>query len=242
MLKDKNVLVVSAHAGDYVWRSGGVIAKYIKEGANVHVVVLSHGVRGESNDLWKEPGATYESVKEIRDRESKQAAQILGITNIEFWGLSDYPIPLTDVHKQRLIKKMRDVKCDILISHDRYDIMNPDHDAVHKFVHSASVQATSNGVVIEGTKAIPQMKIYGFEPHQTEVSNFYPGSMVDITDVYEQKVAAMNCFKAQSHLIEYYTYRAFIRGNHARRLSNNPEFKYAEAFANFFPVVGDELY
>jgi LmbE family N-acetylglucosaminyl deacetylase len=41
MIAGKSMLVVSAHAADYVWRSGGTIAKYIAEGADVHVVVLS---------------------------------------------------------------------------------------------------------------------------------------------------------------------------------------------------------
>ena len=45
MIEGKKVLVVSAHAADYVWRAGGTIAKYIKHGAQVHVVVLSFGVR-----------------------------------------------------------------------------------------------------------------------------------------------------------------------------------------------------
>ena len=53
MIKGKKMLVVSAHAADYVWRSGGTIAKYVEEGADVTVVVLSFGVRGESNGLWK---------------------------------------------------------------------------------------------------------------------------------------------------------------------------------------------
>lgn len=38
-MEGKRILVVSAHAADYVWRSGGTIAKYIKHGANVDVVV-----------------------------------------------------------------------------------------------------------------------------------------------------------------------------------------------------------
>ena len=63
MIAGKKMLVVSAHAADYVWRAGGTIAKYIKGGAEVHVVVLSFGSRGESNDLWKKEGATLESVK-----------------------------------------------------------------------------------------------------------------------------------------------------------------------------------
>ena len=63
MIEGKKVLVVSAHAADYVWRAGGTIAKYIKHGAEVHVVVLSFGVRGESNDLWKQEGATYIAIQ-----------------------------------------------------------------------------------------------------------------------------------------------------------------------------------
>ena len=30
MINGKKMLVVSAHAADYVWRAGGTIAKYIK--------------------------------------------------------------------------------------------------------------------------------------------------------------------------------------------------------------------
>ena len=90
MIKGKRLLVVSAHAADYVWRSGGTIAKYIQEGAEVCVVVLTFGVRGESNDLWKAPGATAESVKEVRKGETLAAAEILGVKNIEFWDYEDY--------------------------------------------------------------------------------------------------------------------------------------------------------
>ena len=44
MMQDERLLVVSAHAADYVWRAGGTIAKYVKNGAKVHLVVLSVGV------------------------------------------------------------------------------------------------------------------------------------------------------------------------------------------------------
>lgn len=94
---------------------------------------------------------------------------------------------------------------------------------------------------MDGTKTTKQMQLFGFEPHQTELSHYVPGQFVDISDVYEQKVAAMKCFKAQSHLIEYYTQRAFMRGNHARRLSGRQTYRYAESFSRFFPVVSEEL-
>ena len=66
MIKGKKLLVFSAHAADFVWRSGGTIAKYIAGGADVCVVLLSMGVRGESNFLWKDPAnQTYENVESL---------------------------------------------------------------------------------------------------------------------------------------------------------------------------------
>lgn len=245
MIKGKKVLVVSAHAADYVWRSGGTIAKYIKGGADVHVVVLSFGIRGESNDLWKKEGATYESVKAERFAETTKAAEILGITNIEFWDLPDYPMApaLTEEVRERMIRKMRQVQPDIIITHDKNgsDILNPDHNNVAQFVFECSIQSNSNGYRIEGTKTTKQMRLFGFEPHQTELSKYVPGTLIDISEVYEQKVAAMQCFKAQKHLINYYTERAHLRGNHLRRISGNNTYQYGESFSNFFPVAGDEL-
>ncbi|MDR2870111.1 MAG: PIG-L family deacetylase [Deferribacteraceae bacterium] len=242
MIQGKKVLVVSAHAADYVWRSGGTIAKYIKNGATVKVVVLSYGVRGESNDLWNQEGATAESVKSIRSGETTAAAKILGVSDIEFWDLDDYPMTLTKELEDRMVRTMRAVQPDIIITHDKIDVLNPDHNQVSDFVFRCSIMSNSNGVRIEGTKTTKQMRLFGFEPHQTELSSYVPGSFIDITEAYEQKVAAMQCFKAQGHLIEYYTQRAFLRGNHARRISGNKSYKYAESFANFFPVVGEELY
>lgn len=246
MIQGKKMLVVSAHAADYVWRSGGTIAKYIKNGAEVHVVVLSFGIRGESNDLWKTEGSTQDSVREIRLSETIAAAETLGIQNIEFWDLPDYPMEpaLTPEVQERLIRKIREVQPDIILTHDKNgeDVLNPDHNIVSRFVFECSIQSNSNGVRIEGTKTTKQMRLFGFEPHQTELSGFKPGSLVDITEVYDQKVAAMKCFKAQGHLIEYYTERAFLRGNHIRRISGNQVYKYAECFSNFFPVAGEELY
>lgn len=243
-MEGKKMLVVSAHAADYVWRAGGTIAKYIKNGAEVHLVVLSFGGRGESNDLWKQPGATADSVKAARRAETQAAAEILGLRNIEFWDLQDYPIQTDETMDERMVRKIRTVCPDIILTHDHNgkDVLNPDHNYVSQWVFRCSIMANSAGVRMEGLPSTRQMRLFGFEPHQTELSGFVPGSFVDITGTYEQKVAAMKCFKAQSHLIQYYTDRAFLRGNHARRISGNQSYRYAECFSNFFPIVGEKLY
>lgn len=241
MIEGKKMLVFSAHAADFVWRAGGTIAKYIDGGADVQVVVLSYGVRGESNDLWKQEGQTVEGVKAIRNSEATAAANALGLKNIEFWDYTDYPMFFDEERLNRIALKIREVRPDIIITHDKTDILNPDHNRTSEAVFQASIMSNSAGVQLGDTKVTKQMRLFGFEPHQTEISNYMPGTMIDITSTYDKKRAAMECFKAQSHLIEYYSQRAFMRGNHARRLSGNNSYRYAETFANFFPVVGGEL-
>ena len=50
------ILVVSAHAADFVWRAGGAIALYAGRGYKVRILCLSYGERGESERLWKHGG------------------------------------------------------------------------------------------------------------------------------------------------------------------------------------------
>lgn len=240
-MKKKKMLVVSAHAADFVWRAGGAIARYIEMGHDVYVIVLSYGIRGESNHLWKEEGQTYENVKSIRDQESRKAAEILGIEHIEYWDYEDYPMIFDRERLDCLAKRIREIRPDLILTHDKYDAFNPDHNRVCKAVYESSVMANSAGVLLDGTKNTSPMRFYGFEPHQTELSQYVPGMILDITPAYEKKVAAMKCFEAQHHLIEYYTQRAFLRGNHARRISGDQSCKYAESFSQFFPNVGTEF-
>ncbi|PZE21218.1 PIG-L deacetylase family protein [Paenibacillus xerothermodurans] len=240
-MQNTNLLVVSAHAADFVWRAGGTMAKYAKGGANVSLVILSYGVRGESNDLWNVEGQTSDNVKRIRRAEIEEAAGHLGVEQMEIWDFDDYHMQITEERLNRLTAHIRKVKPHHIISHGPKDAFNPDHETVSKYVFDASVLSTSNGVRIEGTTTAKQARLFGFEPHQSEISNFKPDVIIDITDVYDRKQAAMNCFKAQGHLIEYYGGKAMLRGNHARRCSGNGAYKYAEAFSRFFPYVGGEL-
>ena len=78
------LLVVSAHAADFVWRAGGYIALTTAAGGEAHVVCLSFGERGESQGAWKQPGMTLDRVKEIRRGEAETAGKALGATMISW--------------------------------------------------------------------------------------------------------------------------------------------------------------
>ncbi len=233
------VLAVSAHAADYVWRAGGTLAKYAQQGNPVHVLVLSYGERGESGELWKQPGQTIEKVKEIRRAESAAAAAILGV-EIEFMDWGDYPLRIDDSRLETLVLYLRRLRPEIIITQGHHDPFNPDHVDVAQAVLRAQVLSQSPGYHPE-VPTIPPARLFGFEHHQPELSQFKPEVIIDITSSFEAKRKAMECFVAQKHLLEYYTMRAHIRGNNARRISGNSGYRYAEAFERFFPYVGGEL-
>ena len=54
------LMVIGAHAADFVWRAGGVIAVTTANEGVAQVIALSYGERGESGELWKEEGQTVE--------------------------------------------------------------------------------------------------------------------------------------------------------------------------------------
>ena len=78
------MLVVAAHPGDVLWRCSGAIAKHVKLGGIVDVVVLTYGTGGEANELFK-AGYTVEQAREQRMKDFTKSAEILGISRFEFW-------------------------------------------------------------------------------------------------------------------------------------------------------------
>jgi 4-oxalomesaconate hydratase len=108
----RTALVVSAHSADFVWRCGGAIALHAQKGVAVTVVCLSYGERGESAKLWKQEGMTLEKVKTERRREAENAAKALGVHDIQFFDLGDYPLELDREPRFRLVDVIRKVQPD----------------------------------------------------------------------------------------------------------------------------------
>ena len=102
-------------------------------------------------------------------------------------------------------------------------------------------QLASGAGVASAFKTIAPPELLLFEPHQPELCGFVPTTFLDITPVWEKKVAAMEAMGAQGYLRQYYSERAEHRANHARRISGRSDIRYAEAFQREIPVVVDAL-
>lgn len=231
------ILVVAGHIGDFVWRSGGAIAKYAKAGSPIQLVIVSDGLRGEANDYWKTEGANQEDGQIRRRSEGTQAAKILGIEATDFWGMRDYPMELTAVHVEKLAHSIRTFRPDLILTHSAYDAFNPDHNMVHQLVLKAYACASGAGFQ-DGSPVSPrQTPIFGFEPHCTEISSFAPVVYVDITDVIDCKKEAMHIFSTQPGMYASYVRKAEFRGGEAASRGSRPGCRYAEAFSVYQPIA-----
>jgi 4-oxalomesaconate hydratase len=235
----KKLLVVGAHAADFVWRSAGTIALVAEQGGSATVIALSYGERGESGELWKEPGQTIENVKLTRHLESETAAAAVGAT-FRCLDLGDYPLNITDAAMEQLVGLLREIQPDILLTHTPVDPFNPDHPVAYQAVQKARLLASGAGVASAFQRIVPP-DLYLFEPHQPELCEFNPNTFVDITPVMDKKVMAMEAMQAQSYLQSYYTELAARRANHARRISGTAEIKFAEALQRTLPWVVKSL-
>jgi 4-oxalomesaconate hydratase len=236
---DDTVLVISAHAADFVWRAGGAIALYASRGSRVRVLCLSYGERGESEKLWKQPGMTLDQVKRERRAEAEKAAQVLG-AEIRFFDVGDYPLRRSDELAHELVLEFRKNQPTVVLTHSFNDPYNGDHSEANRLALDARVYAQAAGYPSE-LKKLGAPPVFLFEPHQTEMCRFEPQVLLDITPVFDLKRRAMECMQAQEHLWEYYTDIAKRRGTQAVRNSGRREIRFAEAYQRVYPQVADRL-
>jgi 4-oxalomesaconate hydratase len=232
------LLVVSAHAGDFVWRAGGAMALASSRGAEVTVLCLSFGERGESAKAWRE-GKQLAEIKAIRRGEASRAAEVLGAT-IEFADAGDYPLRESDELIDAIVRCYRRVSPTVVLTHPLADPYNPDHPAAARMALHARVFAQAVGYDAPG-EPLGAPPVFLFEPHQPELCDFKPQVLLDITEVFAVKRKAMECLKAQQHMWDYYTDLATRRGVQLQR-NAGPNLglahsTMAEAYMRLYPQV-----
>jgi 4-oxalomesaconate hydratase len=237
-----NVLVVSAHAGDFVWRAGGAMALAASRGAAVTVLCLTYGERGESARAWRD-GMELAEIKELRRAEAAKAADVLG-ASIEFLDAGDYPLAESARLVDQIVRCYRRIEPAVVLTHPLADPYNPDHHAAARMALQARVLAQAAGYDAPG-EPLGAPPVFLFEPHQPEQCGFKPEVLLDITSVFPVKRRAMEALVAQQHMWDYYTDLATRRGVQLRRNAGPnlglPHNTMAEAYMRVYPQVTDVL-
>jgi len=238
MAATDSVLVISAHAGDFVWRAAGAMALSSARGADVTVLCLSFGERGESARAWRD-GMQLADIKALRRDEASRAAEVLGAA-IEFADAGDYPLRESDELIDTIVHCYRRVRPAVVLTHSLSDPYNPDHPAAARMALQARVFAQAIGYDAPG-EPLGAPPVFLFEPHQPEQCDFQPQVLLDITEVFDVKRKAMECLKAQPHMWDYYTELARRRGVQLER-NAGPNLGLthstrAEAYMRVYPQV-----
>ena len=239
---EPSLVVVSAHAGDFVWRAGGALALAAERGQRATVICLSFGERGESARAWRD-GHDLTEIKALRRAEAETAAGILG-ADIRFLDAGDYPLKESAELTDRLVRLYRDLQPTVILTHTLVDPYNGDHPAAARMALQARVLAQAVGYEAPG-EPLGAPPVFSFEPHQPEMSGFKPEVLLDITKVMATKRAAMESLAAQQHMWNYYTDLAERRGAQLRRNSGpnlgNAASAQGEAYMRHYPQVTGEL-
>lgn len=235
----KSLIVVSAHAGDFVWRAGGAIAHHTRNlGYRAVVICLSCGERGESGQFYADPDTVAADVREKRRAEAIAAAKVLG-AEIHFLDAPDYILQITPEMRQRTVDIYREVQPNFILTHPAADPSNWDHVTAYRFALECRMEAQAHGR--PGGPIIGAPQVYQFEPHQNELCNFVPDTLLNISSVWDLKWEAMQQVPGQSRMWAYYKNLAEQRGNTAGRRTKGNPITHAEAFQKVFPTTLAEL-
>lgn len=194
-----NILAIGAHPDDIEYGCGGMLAKYARKGNVVYMFVASDGALGGD--------------AEVRRREQKDAAQILGVREIFWGGYPDTEVPLSRELIVRLETVIREVQ-------PRMIFVNSPDDTHQDHRHLAQC-------AMSATRYVPNLLFY----EVPSTVNFVPNCSTDVADVLDVKLACLEAHRSQVGktnienltILELAKSCANFRGIQAR-------VKYAEAF------------
>ena len=176
----KTILVVGAHMDDCEIGAGGLIVKAVRKG---HRVVLVNVASDYST--WC---ITRGREKEVKEKILKKAEE-MGIEK-RFLGYGYQSVPLDLEAARKIAETILDVKPDITLFHNQFDVSPPDHRTIGLISEYAIRDA--NNIVVDANGALGGRTIsYGREMYAYEVmptSEFRPDVFIDISDVVKEVV------------------------------------------------------
>ncbi len=197
-LAPKVILGIAAHPDDLDVGAGGTLARYAAEGAEVHYLILTDGGKG-SDDL----SMTSAKLTEIRHAEQQAGLEAIGGKSITFLDYPDGELEVTMELKREIVKVIRTVKPDVVITMDPTVIYSAENGIINHPDHRAAGQATLDAVfpLARDWLAFPELHEAGYQPHKTPtvlMVNFNTSNFaVDISNSFETKVKALRCHPSQ---------------------------------------------
>src|SRR6476659_2649641 len=176
-----DILAIAAHRDDVELTCGGALIKAASLGRRTAVIDLTAGELGTRGSA------------QLRGEEAENAAKVMGLSARDNLGLPDGGVVNTTETRALLAVMIRRFKPAIVIAPSMRG-KHPDH--------TVSAQLVRDACFVAGLKKVePDVPV--FRPRKVIHSIAYreaapkPTFVVDITDVFEQKMEAIKCYSSQ---------------------------------------------
>lgn len=225
-MKNKIILAIGAHPDDTDFGASGTIAKWVEEGATAYYVVCTDGSRGS-----EDPKMTHKRLAAIRKDEQEEAAKVLGVRQVFYLNHPDTQLVSDLKLKEELVKIIRTVKPNIVITMD--PTFHFDQDFINHTDHRAAALSAMDAVfpLSRDRLTFLEHEKVGLVPHKVEEILFvsFGGGdfFVDISKTIEKKIKALSLHKSQFY--DFASVEKRIR-ERAKTLGKKGGYKSAEAF------------
>ena len=179
----KHILVISPHPDDEAIGCGGTLRKHILDGDQIEVIFLTSGEKGGHGRSENETG-------KIREQESQNAANILGISRINFWREPDGSFHASEINMGRLLEAIQSNRPDIIYAPHEQD-GHPDHQEAAFLVRRVLE-------VLPNTIAKPIVWLYEVWTPMQKMDH-----IVDITSVVDIKRNAILAYESQCAVLAF---------------------------------------
>ena len=177
-----DILIIAPHPDDAELGMGGAILKFLSEGLQVGVLDLTSGEPTPFGSL------------EIRAKETAAATNILGLSWRQNLGLTNRQLEHTLEARGKLAGVFRTVKPRWLFA-PFWEDAHPDHVAATSLIEAARFWSKLTKTDLPGEAFHPQRIFYYSCVHLRTVT--LPAFVLDISQHWEQKRAAIECYHSQ---------------------------------------------
>lgn len=180
-----DILAFAAHPDDTELACSGILATHIKKGFKVGVVDLTRGELGTRGTA------------ELRDKEARKSAELLGLSVRENLGLEDGFFRNSKENQLVLVQAIRKYQPDVVLLNAPED-RHPDHGrAAQLELDSCFLSGLAKVVVYDNNgeelKEWRPKHIY----HYIQSNLLMPDIVIDVSDSWELKMASIKCFASQ---------------------------------------------
>ncbi|TVY11705.1 bacillithiol biosynthesis deacetylase BshB1 [Paenibacillus cremeus] len=225
-----DILIFGAHPDDAEIGMGGTIAKHTAAGLRVGICDLTLAEMSSNGTV------------ESRKKEAEAAAEVLKLAMRSNLEMPDRGLYLTPEHVERIVLEIRKWKPRLVFA-PYWEDRHPDHIACSKLVQEAVFNAKLR-------RYMPEVPA-----HTVGESYFYfindivePGVMVNVTDVYEQKTAALRAYRTQFEAVGNDAVQTPLTQGYLERveardklLGQKRSLPFAEGFISKLPYLTEQF-